>query len=621
MSRNKNKKNKIGTLFGKGAKETADKAVQAPVNEMFRNTEKETPNNTGNKSAPRVLDMSWAAEYIDDEWESSYKKAGKFDTRIIEPLPAGSYEDEESGTSVMYDLMADSRKKIESADNEVNTELAESIGIKTTTPGEDKPESPLAITQEYKAENEESEFSRTLKAAISKLENKDAEIQSQMSSENPHEEDLDDIIKIRDAETDKTIYSVEDAKLVREAAVNMDFGEDLNEIIKIRDAETDKTIVSIEDARQVRAAAASLDICDDLDDIIKIRDAETDKTIYSVNDAKAVRDAASQMEAAERLFATEKIRDAETNKTIVSIEDARQVREAAASLDGDEPTEVMDDIGFSEIDTVQSDFADDGPTEVEKTRKIDISKIRIKEAAKDYKRKRSKRKAANNTNSSQPINVEDFLNLDTQDDFDIDSLIDDIVVDEEPYSRKQENSKARRSKNRPAKRAVIEDDYYDDYQGDYDDYPDEYDGYDDYDDYDERAYRPHKNDRRAYRDDRHRRDEGYYVESKSPLRLVPLFLVIAICVLTFITAKEVCFDNPVNSSDYSRFTYTINGGISTADLAEDLYNMGLIENTLVFRLRALFYGLDCQDGTYVLSPCYSTEKIVNILSGYEYIDE
>jgi len=81
---------------------------------------------------------------------------------------------------------------------------------------------------------------------------------------------------------------------------------------------------------------------------------------------------------------------------------------------------------------------------------------------------------------------------------------------------------------------------------------------------------------------------------------------------------QICHDVPLNASDYSKVKYTVEDGLTDEQLSQDLQALGIIDNPLVFKLRCKFYSADYVPGTYELSPCYSTEKIINILSGYVY---
>lgn len=307
--------------------------------------------------------------------------------------------------------------------------------------------------------------------------------------------------------------------------------------------ETGKTENQIQDVRSLRQGIAPLDMDDGLaeDDVVKIRDAVTDKTIVSVTEARNIREAANQLQMDEDLDDMVKIRDAMTDKTIVSVTEARSVREAADQMEMDFPEEIFDD---SFIEESIEDHEEEEP---------DYEEPDYEEP--DYE--------------EPPVRP---------------------VKKEKRRSRREEEYHYDRYERRERDRRRI--DYYD---RDYDAYED---GYYDYD--------------REYRDDRPR---------KSPLRFIPLVLVLALCVLVFIAARTICFDNPVNPSDYSRIKYTVTEETTTESLAQDLLNLGLIDNPLVFRLRTLFYSAKYVPGEYELSPSFSTEKIVNILSGYNYGEE
>ena len=45
---------------------------------------------------------------------------------------------------------------------------------------------------------------------------------------------------------------------------------------------------------------------------------------------------------------------------------------------------------------------------------------------------------------------------------------------------------------------------------------------------------------------------------------------------------------------------------------------GVIADAGLYKLRTYIYDANYVPGTYSVSPSYSTEKIINILSGYDY---
>ena len=389
------------------------------------------------------------------------------------------------------------------------------------------------------------------------------------------EEDTSDVVKIRDAMTDKTIVSVTEAAKVRAAANALDAEPDPEEIVKIRDAMTDKTIVSVTEAAKVREAANALDAQPDLEDIVKIRDAMTDKTIVSVTEAAKVRAAANMQETEPDLEDIVKIRDAMTDKTIVSVTQASRVREAAGGQEFYDDLSLEDLAELDLMDSLDSSFVDDSA--YEETEPEETQVFRRQE---EYQKREPK-------SSSRHSYQEKYRQYD----------------DREDYGRKYDSRNDRHDNSYDYDRSY--DGRRDRYNTGYSGYDRRYDGrgYDDYDDFDRKE------------------QQTSYVRSKSPLRFIPLVLVIALCVLAFITLRTICNDVPMNASDYSKIPYTVTAETTDETLARDLLELGLIDNSLVFRLRCLFYSAKYVPGTYELSPCYSTEKMINILSGYVYGEE
>ena len=46
------------------------------------------------RGTSRVVDMSWAAKYLDDDWENKYSVEGAIDTQVA--MPAGDRKDKPS---------------------------------------------------------------------------------------------------------------------------------------------------------------------------------------------------------------------------------------------------------------------------------------------------------------------------------------------------------------------------------------------------------------------------------------------------------------------------------------------------------------------------------------------
>ena len=482
-------------------------------------------------SSSRIVDMSWAAEYLNDDWENKHTAKGAYDTKAA----------------------------AHSSENQEKSEKAAVVD-------------DMSETQQFKA--------------VEDIAGKD--------------DGSGDLVKIRDAETDKTIVSVDEAEKVRAAAGEIPDDSEADSIVKIRDAETDKTIVSVTEAAEIREAAARLQVDEDLDDIVKIRDAETDKTIVSVDEAAGVRAAAAAINMDEGGDDLVKIRDAATDRTIVSVTEASEVRDAASVLEE-----------AAAVSTDDLDNLRDAATLMRAT-EPDIYFPDKKKTGKKKKETRAAQEPVVNT--VQKIEPEDFIKPDDED-IGSTKVLENIIIPQKNSSEQKKNrtrtSDSKSIKNKAASRSRKNNGYYDDDRDDY---------------YDDRDYRRDS----ITRDDRYDtydRDYGHenvryvYEPVKSPLRFIPLVLVIALCVLGFIAAREVCYDVPINAADYSRYSYTVEKGLTDAQLASDLKAMGLIDNPLIFRLRAILYSAKYVEGTYELSPCYSTEKMINILSGYEYVTE
>ena len=462
--------------------------------------------------ASRIVDMSWAAEYLNDDWENKHTAKGAYDTKAA----------------------------AHSSENQEKTEKEAVVDN-------------MSETQQFKA-----------------VEDIPAE----------EYDKAEDLVKIRDAETDRTIVSLDEAEKVRAAADGILADKDDADVLKIRDAETDRTIVSVAEAAEVRKAAARLKVDEDLDDIVKIRDAETDKTIVSVDEAAGVRAAAAALNMDEGGDDFVKIRDAATDRTIVSVTEASQVRDAVSALNAD----VKD--SFDDLDNLRDAAA----------------LMRTAEPAIYFPEKKKNGKK-DEIVPEVKIEPETFIKSDDEDPGSTKVLENIINVGESKKKKKKKKTAEARIKRSNDRYDDDRDDYYDnrDYHRDRYRNDDRYDG----------SGRNYGRDNVRY----------VYEPVKSPLRFIPLVLVIALCVLGFIAAREVCYDVPINAADYSRYSYTVEKGLTDAQLASDLEEMGLIENPLIFRLRALLYSAKYVEGTYELSPCYSTEKIINILSGYEYVTE
>ena len=105
------------------------------------------------------------------------------------------------------------------------------------------------------------------------------------------------------------------------------------------------------------------------------------------------------------------------------------------------------------------------------------------------------------------------------------------------------------------------------------------------------------------------------------IRLAVTLFVVLICVACFLFTYRVFYDTPMNEEDTSKVEFTITDPeISDDEIAEQLVEAGVIKDARLYKLRTYIYDANYIPGTYKLSPSYSTEKIINILSGYDYSD-
>ncbi len=616
-------------------------------------------------------DMSWAEEYADDN--RSDNDVSSESTRVVVPRKKttrqtdgeGSQGEERDGLSsinVEDTLTFRKASAVPEVDNEENEQPdTEETDIRETAEDNITEEQPVAEEAEasVQSEDEEDDWDGQFKIRDAVTDKTIVSFDEARSvREAASQLQMDDgwvaEPKIRDAVTDKTIVSFGEAQTVRKAASQLQMDDDWVADSKIRDAVTDKTIVSLGEAQIVRKAASQLQMDDDWVADSKIRDAVTDKTIVSLGEVQTVRKAASQLQMDDDWMADSKIRDAVTDKTIVSLDEAQTVRNAAANVlledDWDSHVRIRDsaqagshnrqkaqavnleepaaaeDASLTRVFKVSKSVKNekaDKQTELKKTNKpkesgkssSKASEYVPEEKTSEDKRKQHQQELIGNTRRTQ---VKDSIYGDQR----------KLYSDQDKINEKYIRSSRAESVKRQNKYNDLEQINY---EQRYNNSADSYSDQNRYDrnrrqsrparyDYDDRPVRrqPRSYDDYDYRR-REREDDGYYYkEAKSPLRFIPLVFVIAICVLGFMAARQIAYDVPVNSADYSKYNYTITADSTDETVASDLLELGLIDNALIYRIRCILYSADYKEGTYVLSPCYSTEKIINILSGYEY---
>ena len=97
-------------------------------------------------------------------------------------------------------------------------------------------------------------------------------------------------------------------------------------------------------------------------------------------------------------------------------------------------------------------------------------------------------------------------------------------------------------------------------------------------------------------------------------------IVIVLCCGAFKLGYDIFYDTPMDSSDLTKIEITIDGYETDTEIGEFLLENDLIDNMFIFKIRCLVYDSDYVAGTYSISRSYNTEKILNILAGYDYSD-
>ncbi len=96
--------------------------------------------------------------------------------------------------------------------------------------------------------------------------------------------------------------------------------------------------------------------------------------------------------------------------------------------------------------------------------------------------------------------------------------------------------------------------------------------------------------------------------------------VVVLCLVGFFVTFGIFNDTAYDKTNTSRMEIVITETSTRAEVAKQLKEMGCIADAGMFKTRCLVYDADFVPGTYKVSPSFTTEKIVNILSGYDYSD-
>ena len=81
---------------------------------------------------------------------------------------------------------------------------------------------------------------------------------------------------------------------------------------------------------------------------------------------------------------------------------------------------------------------------------------------------------------------------------------------------------------------------------------------------------------------------------------------------------KVLNDQPMDSADASKIQITVTGNETDEEMGNILLANRLIDDVGIYKWRCLLYKSEYIPGTFKLSRSYNTEKILNILAGYNY---
>ena len=107
---------------------------------------------------------------------------------------------------------------------------------------------------------------------------------------------------------------------------------------------------------------------------------------------------------------------------------------------------------------------------------------------------------------------------------------------------------------------------------------------------------------------------------KLVVRLAIAVFVVALCVVAFMLTFKLFYDTALDPESKVKTEITINEGVTDEEVADLLYDAGCIEDKKLYKFRTYIYDANYVPGTYKVSPAYTTEKLINILSGYDYSD-
>lgn len=104
------------------------------------------------------------------------------------------------------------------------------------------------------------------------------------------------------------------------------------------------------------------------------------------------------------------------------------------------------------------------------------------------------------------------------------------------------------------------------------------------------------------------------------IRSTVILCVIAICLAGFLITYNIFNDRAVDPENTNRVAVTVTENMTDDEVGAMLLEAGCIKDVKLYKVRCLIYDADYVPGKYKVSPSFTTEKIINILSGYDYSD-
>ena len=95
-------------------------------------------------------------------------------------------------------------------------------------------------------------------------------------------------------------------------------------------------------------------------------------------------------------------------------------------------------------------------------------------------------------------------------------------------------------------------------------------------------------------------------------------IIILLCYYGYNTGYKVFNDTPIDPSDLSKITVTLEGDETDDEVGEMLLDLDMIDDLKIFKIRCKLYDSKYKTGEYEISRSYTTEKILNIFAGYVY---